>query len=542
MEIVNLYSDNKKYSINKELLLFYPYFKDILDDSCDQVYRFDIDANILYDLIELIRNGEEYECSNYVLSTFEQIVNSNYIPEKWITLNIGGKYFVTTSKTLCKLNYFSSLKNWNQNIPTYIDRSYKAFKHILSYLRNPNYIIPQKFHYEFKFYGVNYSNNIDFIELPNDINIKNSINNLDNNVNNNVNNIVNNIGLNNTIDLNNTINLDNTINTFLTSSPLVTFHKKRYNRYFRFMRNYNIIKSKNIENHIIFKIEYDLRLMGDMFIIFPLNKLNMYDISDKIKISDIIDKIIVKIDNDFVLFERTGKIIDTLMDFYINQKLIVGKNKFVVGLNNGYLYIPLFPYWIISSGLAFPQITLNKSISVHVFLSKKNHLYIEGNLYYENINLLSNDEIEKFTSSSLQYLVKDWKEFSFNFNSNQIVFKSYVQKGIDSILLSIDSDECPENILKCAKIFDSNKKLLYYADSIISNNNLLSVASHIPDNTYLLQFSYDLYDSQPSGTLIDTNDLFIELQLNNNNGIINIMYYSYNIMNIYNNKCEYVFQ
>lgn len=62
-----------------------------------------------------------------------------------VYLNVGGTYFETTENTLLNCDYFNCIKrvngeiNGTREIPYFIDRDPKIFKHILRLLRNLNY-------------------------------------------------------------------------------------------------------------------------------------------------------------------------------------------------------------------------------------------------------------------------------------------------------------------------------------------------------------------------------------------------------------------
>lgn len=74
---------------------------------------------------------------------------------EFVTLDVGGKLFKTTPSTLCNSKYFNGLlKNTHIDKPIFIDRSSKIFKHILEYLRDPNYPFPDKYIYDLDFYGI----------------------------------------------------------------------------------------------------------------------------------------------------------------------------------------------------------------------------------------------------------------------------------------------------------------------------------------------------------------------------------------------------
>ncbi|CAF0896095.1 unnamed protein product [Brachionus calyciflorus] len=77
-----------------------------------------------------------------VIKTEQQIRSSNIKQPKKIQLNIGGKLFVTTQRTLEKSQYFKDYFSRNycdMNNEIFIDRDPKLFEYILHYLRRIEY-------------------------------------------------------------------------------------------------------------------------------------------------------------------------------------------------------------------------------------------------------------------------------------------------------------------------------------------------------------------------------------------------------------------
>ena len=83
---------------------------------------------------------------------------------KSIKINVGGTIFETTQDTLKKSTYFNSFLNrWleKETIP-FIDRSPHIFKHVLSLLRDPEYLYPKNYISELDFYGITEKNINDY--------------------------------------------------------------------------------------------------------------------------------------------------------------------------------------------------------------------------------------------------------------------------------------------------------------------------------------------------------------------------------------------
>jgi hypothetical protein len=92
-----------------------------------------------------------------------------------ITINVEGQIFQTKKETIFKIPYFSKLfmdEPEKTKEILFIDRSAKGFSHILQWIRNNEYKIPQKYRLELDFFGIEYkkSNFVDtHIEIKNDI-------------------------------------------------------------------------------------------------------------------------------------------------------------------------------------------------------------------------------------------------------------------------------------------------------------------------------------------------------------------------------------
>ena len=74
--------------------------------------------------------------------------------EDYVKLNISGQIFVTKRSNLEKSSYLLSLVSNNNEV--LIDGSAKAFHHILAFLRNSKYVIPERYLSEMKFYDIEY--------------------------------------------------------------------------------------------------------------------------------------------------------------------------------------------------------------------------------------------------------------------------------------------------------------------------------------------------------------------------------------------------
>ena len=106
-------------------------FGDISDDQTE--IRLDIDPDDFLPILEDLRENFE------LLSTSTEFVNKiKEITISDVNLDVGGKIFTTSKKTLCKSDFFkASFTNWNQSI-TFIDRDPTKFSQLINYLRGTN--------------------------------------------------------------------------------------------------------------------------------------------------------------------------------------------------------------------------------------------------------------------------------------------------------------------------------------------------------------------------------------------------------------------
>jgi len=78
---------------------------------------------------------------------------------KNVTINVGGKLFVTTYDTLCKSTYFVVKLNSNWLSDDIIDSSPENFVHVLNFMRNHNYPFDKNIAYELDYFGIDYDIN-----------------------------------------------------------------------------------------------------------------------------------------------------------------------------------------------------------------------------------------------------------------------------------------------------------------------------------------------------------------------------------------------
>ena len=146
------------------------YFRNI-PKTCTRLF-IDRDKDATLHVLERVRNGPHY--TNEV-ADWEWFNSNTYQKEDIVKLNIGGTIFHTTKSTLLNTPsiFQAHLSRWSVNKDEiFLDRDPKAFRHVLSRLRNPDYPFPPELNHELQFYCLTEPES-DAIEEPNKILLSN---------------------------------------------------------------------------------------------------------------------------------------------------------------------------------------------------------------------------------------------------------------------------------------------------------------------------------------------------------------------------------
>jgi len=256
MKFVFLQTDSKVTKVYAEYLVGLPYFATLFREYPDEKqYLLDMDYKSLQHVIDMVRN-DDYDYPTTELSIWQKL-NTNEIdrPNDFIKINVSDVIFYSTKRTLVGCDYFRSLFNFVEQPSDYLDRNSKVFRHILYYLRNSEYVIPQKYSFENNFFGVH-------IQQPKINRVYEDNEHRD-------------------VDTKKILESTNLPEVYLSGNPQVTFFKTVYRRHTRFaVNNEQTIGSQN-DDKVIFTINN-----GDL-----LSKmaLNMSPINCPAELSDIID-------------------------------------------------------------------------------------------------------------------------------------------------------------------------------------------------------------------------------------------------------------
>lgn len=483
----------------KKLLKNYPEY-----GTFENPYPLDIDKKSLEHLVEFLRNGEMYNIPEHEKTIIDLMEADNVdIPNNFIQLNVGNNIFHTTRRTLSKLSYFEAFLRWKQQIPTYIDRNGKAFRHILYCARCPSYQIPSKYHYENNFFGLSIPNTKQYQPLKQVKFLPSEL-----------------FGITN----------QHAQNEYLTGNPQITFFKKIYRRHTNFSIGIGMTNGAQNDDTIYFSLaQLNVDLLSEMFIIIgsPNHKI---DLSDIINIKFYV--------NNEIIEYNSSKIINMYMKLFDPKS----NNMYLEYIEKNQLYIPLY-FAFNDPGCALPYID-----DIHIILTlKRADTKVESQLFYQYI-LLDKEEQNRFEQVSHEYLYLRLADYSITVDNKNMTIDLPFNANIKWIVIEInpldDTKNIQSELLNYAKVFHC-KKLITMTTHIVSRR-AIDCACNVdikerPKNFYFIPFCLNALVHQPSGTLSIVDGLSIELDLNCKNAEVTFYEMYYNVLRIIGltNHCDY---
>lgn len=481
----------------------------------------DIDKKTFECIIETLRNGKEYKIPICELDYVSKFISNDIILPKqsdFVKVDLNGIIFYTTIKTLSKLTYFSSyieLANSSMDSVININRSGKSFRHVLKYLRNPNYIIPKKYLYEDYFYGIfdkfNKCDNIWSTETP-----------------------INNHQFLDVAEHNKTVDKE------LVGNPQITFHKLVHRPHTLFTRtNKQVIGNHVTPNVITYNIDIG-NILNRMFVhIVPLNpELDIADLQ--------IEKVELVTDDNFIIDTNSWDFIQMHLDLFAPEL----KKNHLTYLEKNELYLPLF-FNLNNVGVGLPIRAIENKIKLRVVL--KNNI---GNKYRSRLvykyNDVTGEERRKFIQTTEivhKYLYQCPIDLTVKFNNyvSEIILPfSGANKWI---IFKIDSDSnyntYHNNLLLQADLY-VNDKFYMQTDPLISMEDFLSgTGGKIKFDTdltnyYVMPFCVNMLEHQPSGTLMinDTDQLKLCIRTACQSGSIYVVSMQYTMRYISDGKID----
>ena len=540
---IHIAVDQDLFWINKEHIHQLPYFKIVLSNpesyglgtESDPI-RLDFNIEDIQNVVEYLRNGEQYQLNEKGAYAWNQLVDPVNIPTRsdFMTIDVGTITISTTKATLEKLQYFNALFNiFKSPLPKILDRNGTIFKILLSNLRNPLWEFPSEYNYELNFFG-GYTN----APTPTDVLLKPArltemiIPSLSHNDPNDVGYIAQDV--------------------YLTANPQITFNKMVYRRYTYYESGDILIEGAQDKNIIIFEIpkqNIDL-ITGELYIFLSMASDVLYDNL----LLDIVDKVELK-SGDEVIAANTGKLNNVLCNTLYNHNrdaLECHENS-----SREDECIELFFYNKHNNGLTLPNITIASNLKVYLTLKRDIKV---GSKLFVGYNKLFGEEIRRFRTVSHEYLISEWKEISHDFSSNSFEIPMEMNGSFSIFFFEIipqnyNSDNFnSSNYLRDITLY-MNLKPRKYINSFISKKNFRYLrGGGISPNIYGMIFdqigniaSYNTvrdddtlgYNTQhyPSGHISfgPTDKCHFEVNLNCSKGTINIYAKTYNVLRIHAN-------
>jgi len=254
--------------------------------------------------------------------------------------------------------------------------------------------------------------------------------------------------------------------------------------------------------------------LGEIYLIIPNNKnIKIEKVSDVINTAEYIS-------NNTNMDTCYGKAVDMLLKTCCHNE-----NKiFNDSLNDEHISVPLIFYNKNENGLSIPIIALNDFIiKVHFNKEFINVDYKNIKLSYETVILGKEDRL-RFERLISEYLIKKMLVNEFDFNSPTTTIELKNIGEIKTIIFEIMSDEMmidDNGYLIDASLYIDDK-LTSYITPFISRKNMakeFGKYSSVTKNIYVFKFSLNqLFDFQPSGTIICIKNMKIILNMKCSNG------------------------
>jgi len=150
LQIITIDCGGTIFKTNKSTLCKSDVFKSLMEIDNNQNYIFiDQDPNTFRHFLNFLRFPNYFIPNDLIENVM--ILADYYgldIETEMIIINCAGTVFKTTRSILSKIKFFEShIDNWKKNPQKHIhiDQDPEIFKHILNFLRFPNYIIPNNF-------------------------------------------------------------------------------------------------------------------------------------------------------------------------------------------------------------------------------------------------------------------------------------------------------------------------------------------------------------------------------------------------------------
>ena len=421
-----------------------PYFKHLMDTFPDYGTRekplfIDIDDECLYHVIEYLRCGDIYDFPDKYTKIWECLTEACeddiYDEDEIVTFNVGGELFKSLKRTLTKSLYFESfLTRWNMKNVEFIDKSPVAFRHILSFLRNPDYPIPKEYIHELDFYLINQD------EEEVCVNVENKYFNSDNYV-----------PSINTTPLMQLVTNTGIISGIVGEPTNSLFRSGNPIGFTKFEDRFNEIYSSSscrFGQIINFNIPQTCDLCNKTYILFEISNIEKYQ---WLNLKHLVYRLAKSISLNI-----GGNMIDRINGefIYVYQQLF-NRNDYDIFINylgKNYLILPLYMFFMNEkTSLSFLNLAYH-NVNINMEISDFKDLIMPGtyaSLPYIDMKLISNfvwlgdeERKDRLQEPIYQHLIKQhqYKEFRFVQSGGPVRFNLDLSSEITELLFVIEDD------------------------------------------------------------------------------------------------------
>lgn len=394
-----------------------------------------------------------------------------------VKINLDAEVFYTSKNTLAKSTYFSDLLLLSDDAEFDLHGlDIEGFKHVLKWMRNPYYVIPDEYYDAAVFFGC--------------------------------------VGDN----MNSFMNFNDVVNCGYKATESgesdINIMDKKSRRHTNFIANNNMVRLDNSDHglYILNVDRYCDLFSGAYLVLVPEYDWEIADIGD-------IDTVTLEIGGGIQSF-KTGAAI--LIDLEINMPkfypiylLYKEKNILYIPLNFALLkrYLPLL-------ALHYHQVKL--------IIKTTNRIKYRVNIGYQSI-FLDRDELRRFAQVSHEYLVNDFNAKTFDTVPNNTFIFALDIVVISALIIKLS---VPTSLR--AIIFNNNKPV-FYTDRETSLTDFHKLKyKNVPDTYYIIPFCIkNPNEFQPSGSRNLLGDIQLHLYFDTTyTGTITIGYYIYNVTRI----------
>lgn len=505
--------DKQLFYSSRSTLCIISFFDELLDCQPDQnEYKIDCNPEIFEHVLEVLRNGEDYpHFPQEHFNSWLYFQEANNVPtnNNFVTLNVGGILFETTKDKLRQLDYFKYMFDSGMKESFFLDRNGKNFKHILTYLRNPEYKIPEDIHYEFAFYGLIIKDEEDIDDMEeNEIDYYHNYNDFNDNVGN---------GAFITLAANNS----NSSKYLISNSEDSFFMYHRHKRHTNFSKTNGVFESSSIKydtttnkGKLTFTIPRYIDLITKMYLYIEIENIEecIWKYPEH-KFYHIIENITIEA-NGIKIESLSGQLLEILTKIYYqkNKNLHESFKK----ITNKAFIIPLHLFFTEHYKNNIPLISLSYvRLNIVIDIFEKDKLVknnvkpnIKMSLKYESI-CLDNEERRKIEKRHIEKLIQTPHYCYHKIQQDMIRQRFYLPRNcgpVYQIMFVCENKlfEYKDIVEHVSLTANHNDIVSYNALDLLLDKYNCNINTKDNENIYTITFSLykDKYQcEQPSGHL-----------------------------------------